>query len=82
MTDDAGRNLDAGDHTSADPGSGRKPGMPRWLKISLIIGAVLAVLLIVLLRIGGHEGGPGPGGHGASSATPAAGVMESGLRWA
>ena len=81
MTDPT-RNLDEGDGTSAEPRGGPKSGMPRWLKISLIVFVVLGLLAVVLLRLGGHEGGPGPGGHGASSATPAAGVMESGLRWA
>jgi hypothetical protein len=54
----------------AEPPSDAKVGMPRWLKVSLIIVAVLAVLVVVLMRtgvLGGQHGlGQfGPGQHGS-----------------
>lgn len=65
MTDPT-RNLDTGDDTS--PGLGPKAGMPRWLKMSLIIVAVVVLLVIVLALTGvlGQHGPEqfGPGQHG------------------
>jgi hypothetical protein len=54
----------------AEPPSHAKVGMPRWLKVSLIIVAVLAVLVVVLMLTGvlGGQHGPGqfgPGQHGS-----------------
>jgi hypothetical protein len=37
---------------------GRGPGMPRWVKVFAIVGAVVLVLLVVML-LTGH----GPGRH-------------------
>jgi hypothetical protein len=51
---------DTGDDTGVGPGSRSKPGMPRWLKVSLIIVIAAVVLVVVLLRIGVFGGG----GHG------------------
>ena len=34
-------------------------GMPRWVKIFLIVAAVLVVLLVVGMLIGGGQHGPG-----------------------
>lgn len=40
------------------------PGMPRWLKISLAVLAVLILVAIVLAVAGvGGQHGPGPQGH-------------------
>lgn len=34
-------------------------GMPRWVKVSLIVAAVLVVLLVAGMLIGGGQHGPG-----------------------
>ena len=43
------------------------PGVPRWVKVSAIVGIVLVLLVIIVALTGGH--GPGRhapfGGHGA-----------------
>ena len=44
---------------------GQPPGMPRWVKLSLIIVAAL-VLGFVLLQLVGLGGQHGPGMHGAA----------------
>lgn len=57
--------------TGADQGgSGPIVGLPRWVKISGIAAAVLAVLLVVVLLFGGGRHGPGRhfGGLPASTA--------------
>jgi hypothetical protein len=71
---------EAGDDTGAGPGRDSRPGMPRWVKVSLIVIAVLVVMVIILSRVGGHEGGPGPGGHGFGGGTPPSSVIEGGVR--
>ena len=57
------RYRDEVDHTTG--GRGRGEGLPRWVKLSLIIGAivVLAAVAIMLIGVGGHTPGPPPGGH-------------------
>jgi hypothetical protein len=46
-----------------DEGSGY-PGMPRWVKVSLVIVGALAVLFAVLMATAGDGGGGhGPGNH-------------------
>lgn len=56
------------DHPSPDPGTddtvgpgdpAQMPGMPRWVKISLIVALVAVLLVVILLLSGGH----GPGRH-------------------
>lgn len=54
----------------ADNRDESRPGMPRWLKVSLVAVAILAVLLIALKLTGvlGEGHGPGqlgPGLHGS-----------------
>jgi len=43
-------------------------GMPRWVKVFVIIGLLLIALLVSSLLIGG--GGHGPGRHGSGTETP------------
>ncbi len=62
-------------------GDGPDAGMPRWVKISLIVGLAL-VLLFVLAQVTGLAGdhGPGrhgPGRHGAGSDTPSSVTHEA-----
>lgn len=67
------------DDTLADR-DGPDAGMPRWVKVSLIVGLAL-VLLFVLAQVTGLGGdhGPGrhgPGRHGAGSETRSSIVHE------
>jgi hypothetical protein len=50
-------------------------GMPRWVKAFVIIGAVLAVLLVVGLVFGKGEHGPGRHGGGGDRETPTSHVL-------
>jgi hypothetical protein len=59
------------DHAeSATPAAG-SAGMPRWVKVSLAVAAVLLVLAIaVMLLFGGGEHGPGRHLGGAAPTSP------------
>ena len=48
--------------------SGSPPGMPRWLKVALIVVAVLVGLFLVL-HVSGIIGKAGPGLHSGSPQT-------------
>lgn len=58
------------------PAPGREPRMPRWVKVLMGVGAVIAVALVVMLVVGGehspqrHLGG----GSSAPEHTPPPGV--------
>jgi hypothetical protein len=60
---------DRGDDTGGGPGRGSKPGMPRWVKISLIIVMVL-VLAFVILNLAGVGGEHGPRRHSGGGDAP------------
>ncbi|MPY99809.1 MAG: hypothetical protein GEU97_17810 [Actinophytocola sp.] len=45
-----------------DPGQGAPPPVPRWVRISLIVVALL-VALVVVLQLTGIGGDHGPGRH-------------------
>lgn len=47
-----------------------KVGMPRWVKVFTVIGALLVVLLVVGLVFGGGNHGPGRHTGGDSGETP------------
>ena len=47
---------------------GPNGGMPRWVKVSLLVGLAL-VLMFVLAQVTGVAGDHGPGRHGAGSDT-------------
>jgi hypothetical protein len=55
------------DDTGVGPDRESKPGRPRWVKVSLIIVAIVVILVVVLALTGvfGSEHVPGPpaGGH-------------------
>jgi hypothetical protein len=44
--------------------------MPRWVKVFVVIGAVLALVLVIGLVFGGGEHGPGRHGGGNGDETP------------
>ena len=52
---DGGDDAPRSDHVVAE-------GMPRWVKVSVIVGVVL-VLLVALILITGGPGNHGPGRH-------------------
>lgn len=51
-------------------------GMPRWVKLALIVG-VTVVLLVVVAKLTGFGGDHGPGRHGGGE-TPSSIVEEDG----
>lgn len=61
---------DTGDDIGVTHQHGSPPGAPRWVKVSLILVAVL-VLGFVLLKIAGVGGGHGPGRHLPGGDAPA-----------
>lgn len=61
MTDPA-RSPDTREDTSVSPGGASPPGMPRWVKISLLIVAAL-VAAFLILKVAGVGGEHGPGRH-------------------
>jgi hypothetical protein len=61
---DPPRARDQGDATGGAADRGSPPGMPRWVKVSGIIVAVLILLIVALLLSGGH----GPRRHASSDA--------------
>jgi hypothetical protein len=49
------------------------PGMPRWVKVSAIVVAVLALLVVIVVLVSGGEHGPRrhlPGGETPGVQTP------------
>jgi hypothetical protein len=67
------------DEDPQGPDTGSTPGMPRWVKVFLIVALVLVLLFLVLQLISGGEHGPRR--HGGVSGTPV-GVTEAGGRTA
>ena len=63
---------DAATEDAASPG-----GMPRWVKVFLIIGLAL-VLLLVIGKVTGVGGNHGPGRHSGGNDTPPSVVDEDG----
>lgn len=58
--------------SNADSDHGSPPRMPRWVKMSAIIVAVLVLLAAAVVLIGG--GDHGPGRHGARGDPSSAGI--------
>ena len=64
---------------SPQPGGGASAGTPRWVKVLAVIGVVLALVVGVMLLVGGGEHGPGR--HtGSDGTTPAHGTGGHTLR--
>ena len=55
---DPPRARDPGEAAGVGADRGSPPGMPRWVKVSGIIVAVLALLLVIVLLVSGGEHGP------------------------
>jgi hypothetical protein len=64
---------DAGNGTTSVPASSAHPGLPRWVKVSGIVVAILAAVVVVIMLVVGGEHGPGRhGGVGSHAAEPLA----------
>jgi len=50
---------DTGADTGVGPDRESPPGMPGWVKAFGIVALAVALLVIGLMLLGGHEGGPG-----------------------
>ena len=78
---DPPRYPDSEGDTGVGPGRGSTTGIPRWVRLSVIIAAVL-VLLVVIVMVAGGGGEHGPGRHApsgdAGGQVPSSSVMEDG----
>ena len=61
------------DPTGTPPPMERPAGMPRWVKISLLVALALVVLFVVVNLAGGGEHGPGR--HSGAGTTRAVGAL-------
>ncbi len=66
----------AGDDADEDTGRASTAGMPRWVKVSLIVALALVAVAIAVLLVGG--GAHDPGGHDGAGDIRAAVVEEGG----
>ena len=58
---DLPRDRDPGQHARVAPGRGSPPRMPRWVKGSAIVVAILALLIVVAMLLSpGGAGGQAP----------------------
>jgi hypothetical protein len=64
MTDPTSYSDTGGDERGVASGRPAKPGMPRWVKVSLIVVVVIVAVLFVLMRLGVFGAGHGPGQFG------------------
>jgi hypothetical protein len=60
------RESDPGEHAGVAPGRDSPPRTPRWVKVSGIVVAILALLIVVAMLLSG--GGHGPRRHSPSGA--------------
>jgi hypothetical protein len=63
---DPPRHRDTGEHADVAPDRGSPPPMPRWVKVSGIIVAILVLLIVITMLISG--GGHGPSRHASGGA--------------
>ncbi len=66
---DPPRYPDSEGDTGVGPGRGSTTGIPRWVRLSVIVAAVL-VLLVVIVMLTGGGGEHGPGRHALSGGGP------------
>jgi hypothetical protein len=55
---------------SDEPEIGDERGLPRWLKVSVVVALLLALLVVIAMLVSG--GGHGPGRHFGAGANPGA----------
>jgi len=55
------------DDKRRNPYEDEPAGIPRWVKVSLILAAVVALLVVVVMLVGG---GHSPSRHGAGAGAP------------
>lgn len=55
---DPTQHLDA-DASDVDDATESAPGMPGWVKVSVIVALILVLLVVVILLVGPGEHGPG-----------------------
>ena len=65
---DPPRSRDPGEAADLAADRGSPPGMPRWVKLSLILAAVLVLVVVIVMLIAG--GGHGPSRHAAGIQAP------------
>ena len=58
------------DQAAVSGDSGASPGMPRWVKVFVIVGLAV-VFLVAVAKITGVGGDHGPGRHGGGDGTSA-----------
>jgi hypothetical protein len=80
---DPPRARDPGEDAGVAADHGSPPGMPRWVKVSGIIVAVLVLLLVVVLLLSGGHGprrhlSGGAGGHAPRSSVTASRTLSGG----
>jgi hypothetical protein len=77
MADPPPRDRDTREDAGVSADRGSPPGMPRWVKLSGIIVAVLVLLVVIVMLIAGGGHGPrrhasgGAGGHAPLSSVTA-----------
>lgn len=47
------------EHERGDESRPAPPGMPRWVKVSVIVVMVVVLVLVVIMALAGGEHGPG-----------------------
>ena len=77
------RARDQGEDADLAADRGSPPGMPRWVKVSGIIVAVLVLLLVIVLLVSGGHGprrhlSGGAGGHAPRSTATASLTLSGG----
>lgn len=63
------------DDVAGVPPASERPGVPRWVKVFVVVAAVVALLVIALMLLSGGTHGPGRhlSGQGASPASTSIG---------
>lgn len=54
--------------TGRDQPAGNTEGMPRWVRLSMIVAGILIAVMVIIMQVAGSS----PGGHGPSRHVPPA----------